>query len=593
VPILEWALAWIAVVICGLRYLIDYARMRWKLYNIAKNVVKSTVSKSGQQQLIEDKINTTRFFPLLCDCVSLCPLARTRKELMIGIEERWERLYRVLLLKSSLLFVHGHDSKNDANNNNTNINRGKQGDRSEKAAAEPSSRIVEITKEWSDVDWIRVFRSNIDVRREASYLMLALSRDQHKYQLSSPPRMCSIILAKLQRLWPSFLELPRSVIIGIGNKANVGENTHSNMDPAYDISLIIPMYKERITDVGNTLNRAFVSCRDDPKKIQVIVVHAESNPNNITAALVGDDNTKGSSDNSLLRQQLLLQQKQQQQQILKLSKKQLDTTNEPILWGELKVVTIPFGKGGGRGRTLNVGAGRATAPILSFLHADTIMPVGWDVQIKEALRLKPPSLFRETKGEAAKNRHQYYKSEASNEKYFFHACAFTMAIDDGTEPSSNQTMKPPSQLKTPGLLGVEWLGIVRCRCGLPYGDSVLSFSRPMFDYMGGYPDQPLMEDYEVMDWLRLRGILLSTIYKMIATTMGTTNSNKNNVVGASRGEGLALLKDRAKCSSRRWTKYGCAYTCLVNAICIFRYHSNATAEELFDFYYHCNSGNKK
>ena len=110
----------------------------------------------------------------------------------------------------------------------------------------------------------------------------------------------------------------------------------------------------------------------------------------------------------------------------------------------------------------------------------------------------------------------------------------------------------------------------------------LSFTRPMFDYIGGYPEQPLIEDYEVTEWLRLRSVLLSTIYN--------SNSNSNNNI-ISRAEHLVLLRDRAKCSPRRRQKYGVAYTSLVDALCICRYRRNATA-----FYYHCNNistANKK
>jgi len=56
-------------------------------------------------------------------------------------------------------------------------------------------------------------------------------------------------------------------------------------------------------------------------------------------------------------------------------------------WGELNIVTIPFGEGGDQGKTLNVGSKHATAFILTFLHADTMIPFGWDEQIEQALVL--------------------------------------------------------------------------------------------------------------------------------------------------------------------------------------------------------------
>ena len=583
VPILEWILAWTTVVVFGLRYLIEYARLRWKIYKVAKNVVdavnsksaasvSATTTKSGRQAQTQTtgepchEADPTHSCPSLCDCISLCPLAHTRDELSVVVEDRWERLHRALFLVSSIL-GHGHNDGGHEKKDGINSN-------SDESASEPSSQIADMTKEWTDEDWIQTFRSSLTasltVRREASYLMFALSGVQQQSLLSSSPRTASIVLSKLRRLWPDFLELPRSVVDGISEGAF--KKSSNNTDSAYHISLIVPMYKERITDIGDTLNRAFCNCRGDPKMIQVVVVHAESSPRD----------SNGNGGNALLRQQLLLQLEQYQQQQ---SADQHDATNEEqSVWGELKVVTIPFGEGGGRGKTLNVGAKHehATAPILTFLHADTMVPLGWDEKIKRALLLFSSS------------------SEIAEEGYFPHACAFTMAIDDHKEssfnrtttslsPSSSQSPSPstlptssPSKSEPPGLLGAEWLGVLRCHCGLPYGDSVLSFSRPMFDYMGGYPEQPLMEDYEVMDWLRLRSILLSTIYKM---TKGNSKENTKSI----RGEGLVLLRDRAKCSPRRWKKYGVAYTSLVNAICIFRYHGKAAAEDLFEFYYHCNS----
>eukprot|EP00536_Pseudo-nitzschia_multiseries_P017144 jgi/Psemu1/223918/e_gw1.1399.9.1 len=320
------------------------------------------------------------------------------------------------------------------------------------------------------------------------------------------------------------------------------------------------MYKERVTDIGYTLNRAFQNCKGDPTKIQVVVVHAQSSPDDYKTHATENDTGK-----SLLRQQLLLQLEQQGQ---RQAQKQRNCNSDiGPSWGDLKVVTIPFGKGGGRGKTLNVGAKHATAPILTFLHADTMVPVGWDQQIKQALLIDDR------------------KDDLGSLTSFPHACAFTMAIDDSniTNNTAASSSAVPSSNKEPaGLLGAEWLGVLRCHCGLPYGDSVLSFGRPMFDYMGGYPEQPLMEDYEVMDWLRLRSVLLSTIHK-------NKSKDSKTIAGDNRGaEGLVLLRDRAKCSPRRWQKYGVAYTSLVNAICIFRYRSNTTAEDLFDFYYHCN-----
>ncbi len=475
---------------------------------MAKSVVKATHTLEVGES---DHDDATR---ALSASLPLCPLAHTEKEFSVGTAERWDRFCRVLLLASSSSSDQAGEEKKDDS----------IGDKVSDSKSS-ASRIADLTKEWTDEKWIQVFRSDLAVRREASYLMFALSRSEQEKSSPASQDEDSMVLSKLRRLWPRFLELPNAVVEGNGNNGT---------NPLYDISLIVPMYKERIEDISYTLHHAFQNCKGDPNKIQVVVVHVESDP----------DDRAIDDKNRTLQQELILRQQQNQ---------------STSIWGELTVVTIPFGKGRGRGRTLNVGAREATAPILTFLHSDTMMPMGWDEKIKGAL----------------------FSSNSKCDTSFPHACAFTMAIDvDRTSPIKSSSLLSKITI-APGLIGAEWLGVLRCYCGLPYGDSVLSFARPIFDYMGGYPDQPLMEDYETMDWLRLRSVLLSTM----------ANSGPKNKTREARGEHLVLLKDRAKCSPRRWKKYGVAYTSLVNAICIFRYRSKATTEELFHFYYHCNSIN--
>mmetsp|Transcript_4256 Transcript_4256/g.8798 ORF Transcript_4256/g.8798 Transcript_4256/m.8798 type:complete len:692 (+) Transcript_4256:230-2305(+) len=625
VPILEWVLAWTTVVVFGIRYLIDYARLRWKLYRLASMVVRN------DDEYGYDSSNSSNNADYgLCDRISLCPLAHTRAELSVTAEARWERLRSALLVSSSVGDSDGtattsaasdgdrtdelirSSSSNDDNGStdsgccssrcSSDTSTGYSSSTSTKSKKQQAaaSRIAQTTKEWTDEDWIRVFRSDLDVRREASYLMRALRLEQaaaakedvasdssistsSTQQQKSKPRQKTglgalAVLSKLWRLWPQLLELPESVVT-----SSTGNDNNNSNDRLHDISLIVPMYKERVTDIGYTLNRAFHNCKGDPKTIQVVVVHVQAH--------VHDDENDNDNDGSLLRRQLLLQQHEQQQQREQNPQQQNDEGNDrtnelssspssspPSLssccWGELNVVLIPFGEGGGRGKTLNIGAKHATAPILTFLHADIMVPTGWDQQIKRALSLSENN---------NNNNNATTSGETNARRFFPHACAFTMAIDDGNNSDDNTATSSNKALPA-GLLGAEWLGVLRCHCGLPYGDSVLSFGRPMFDYMGGYPEQPLMEDYEAMDWLRLRSVLLSTIHK---------NKNNNNKSGTGRGaEGLVLLPGRAKCSPRRWQKYGVAYTSLINAMCIFRYSSNATAEDLFDFYYHCNNGGR-
>ena len=630
ISILECVLGWTTVFVFGLRYVIDYGRIRWKLYRMARQVVvKSTMSSiqiattRSVEQLHatefgshDDKMEPSFFSnSLVCEFVSLCPLARTRAELSVGIDERWERLRHELFLASSSVLDHNHNNDrvgekdiNDSNDYEKHDDDVCEGDGI--TASSSLSRIAVMTSKWTDEDWVKIFHSSLAVRRETSYLMFALSSDGglHKHDNS-------ILLSKLRRLWPRLLELPRSVVCdgAFDNDGAKAMKTTNDDETLYNLSLIIPVYKERFSDIADTLDRAFNSCRGDPEKIQVVIAHAESSPRNTKGAGDSDVGSTESGDSCgglLLRKQLLLEHAQRQQRKnRKQPREELGRNDENIqrpssFWGELKVVTIPLGKGGGRGKTLNIGANHATAPILTFLHVDTKVPFGWDEQIQAALLWRTPSSSTGMNSiESKPNQLREHDTGASdgNPRVFPHACAFTMAIDKSDAgnklpklPSPSLSYKPSNL--PPGLRGAEWLGVLRCHCGLPYGDSILSFLRPMFDYMGGYPDQPLMEDYEVMDWLRLRSFLFSAMSKMTAKRNNGNHIDDGNPNQTHYGdyrireEGLVLMKDRAWCSPRRWKKYGVAYTSLINAICIHRYRNMAiTAEDLFDFYYHCNS----
>jgi len=501
--LLEWILAWTTVFLFGIRYVLDYLRLRRRIH-ILKRHPEEWWSQQQRQQVL----------------VPLCTLAHTRANLVqVSIQERWERLLAALV-----------DCQKTIN----------------------FSRCFE---EWTDDDWVTAVHSSLTVRREASYFMYKLADAANKgYEIKSAlfqERKTAIIsssspefeflLSKLQKLWPRFLEFPESLVCAAIKKAQNGEDDKKN----FSISLIVPVYKERVETIQQTLSHAFRNCQGDSQRIQVIIVCASFTEDN--CSYDNDDN-----DTSIcqgLQQQLCRQ------------------SSSPSSWGELKVVTLSKNPttiqsatnnnnnnnknstNGGRGKTLNAGIRYAQAPIVSFLHADTLVPKGWDIQIQSAL-VNPKSSF------------------------FPHACAFTMGIDTSSyQPyqecdcnDDNVVEEVTKSNSTSALLGAEWLGMLRCYCGLPYGDSVLSFHKVILEYIGGYPEQPLMEDYELMDWLRIRSLLLEG------------------------REQLVLLRAQSKCSPRRWQTYGVAYTSLVNAVCIHRYRQqDATAEELFDFYYHVSS----
>ena len=112
---------------------------------------------------------------------------------------------------------------------------------------------------------------------------------------------------------------------------------------------------------------------------------------------------------------------------------------------------------GGRARQMNAGAARATGEVLLFLHADTQLAAGADELVVEALR-----------GNAAWGR-------------------FDVRID-----GAHWMLRVVATLMN---LRSRWSGIAT-------GDQAIFMRRALFDAVGGFPDQPLMEDVEISRRLR-------------------------------------------------------------------------------------------
>ena len=118
----------------------------------------------------------------------------------------------------------------------------------------------------------------------------------------------------------------------------------------------------------------------------------------------------------------------------------------------LKTIVSPKG----RGAQLRHGALAATEDWFLFLHADTRLEENWWDVVQEFI---------------------------SNKKHRFHAAYFLFALDDEC-PQARRIEKL-----------VDW----RCQhLNLPYGDQGLLISRDLYEYLGGYPDQPIMEDVDLV-----------------------------------------------------------------------------------------------
>lgn len=108
---------------------------------------------------------------------------------------------------------------------------------------------------------------------------------------------------------------------------------------------------------------------------------------------------------------------------------------------------------GGRGGQLRAGCAAATGDWLLVLHADTVLSLAW----VEAAR-----------------RHMAARPDAAG--------WFDLSFDQG------------------GWKARLWARGVAARCallGLPYGDQGLLIPRALYEAVGGYPDQPLLEDVEL------------------------------------------------------------------------------------------------
>ncbi len=120
------------------------------------------------------------------------------------------------------------------------------------------------------------------------------------------------------------------------------------------------------------------------------------------------------------------------------------------------IVTPP-----GRGRQMNLGARKATGEIFLFLHADTRLPPAFADSVRKAL--SRPGVV---------------------------AGAFLFRLD----------------ARSPGLSFIERVANWRSRrFQLPYGDQAIFIPRVIFEEMGGYPEMPIMEDYEFIRRLKEKG----------------------------------------------------------------------------------------
>jgi rSAM/selenodomain-associated transferase 2 len=162
---------------------------------------------------------------------------------------------------------------------------------------------------------------------------------------------------------------------------------------------------------------------------------------------------------------------------------------------------------------MNLGAGNTTGDILLFLHADTVLPGSSLNSIRSVL--SDPTVS---------------------------AGAFKLKID--CQGSSFRI--------------IETFVNLRSRLfGLPYGDQAIFIPRFRFDSVGGFPELPLMEDFEMVRKLRRIG-------------------------------SIRIAQESVTTSARRWKRLGPWKTTLINQVIITGFLLGVSPTKLARFYHGSN-----
>lgn len=183
-----------------------------------------------------------------------------------------------------------------------------------------------------------------------------------------------------------------------------------------------------------------------------------------------------------------------------------DTAALARSWGAKVICSPP-----GRARQMNTGAAAAKGDVFLFLHADTHLPEGFDGYVRCIID----------------------KSNVA-------AGAFGLQIDG----------------EFPGIRFIERVINFRAKyLHLPYGDQAIFLKAKMFFKVNGFPDIPIMEDFELIRRLRRQGR-------------------------------IALAPASVITSNRRWRTLGTWQTTLINQTAIAAYRLGISPTRIARWYNH-------
>lgn len=172
----------------------------------------------------------------------------------------------------------------------------------------------------------------------------------------------------------------------------------------------------------------------------------------------------------------------------------------------------------GRGQQQNAGASHASRPILLFLHCDSKLPDDFPSLVHDIIHLPDTA-----------------------------AGAFRLQIDD-------QSFRYRL---------IEWGANVRSRfLEMPYGDQALFMKKNTFAEVGGFRDQPFLEDLELVQRLKRVGK-------------------------------IRLADGNVTTSARRWKRQGVIRTTMINQCILLGYICGIDAAKLGRMYYGLVAGKNK